>query len=171
MSLSCTKYSNTLDILLLRTNMSEWNVWVTMPQVAAATSLPNTLQQQTALSRSAPGLYLSRPSIALYFSVSASVFVPSQHCISVRVPTISTASSRLFPLCTVVSSPICTLWIVVGHMSFLECYSPALENLFHLHVQSKTSGHIFGCFSFQRVLLTIISSDSIPRDIFQITQI
>ena len=115
MSLSCTKYSNTLDILLLRTNMSEWNVWVTMPQVAAATSLPNTLQQQTALSRSAPGLYLSRPSIALYFSVSASVFVPSQHCISVRVPTISTASSRLF-----------LLWYsgIVANLHLVDCRRP-----------------------------------------------
>ena len=125
MSLSYSKYGNTLDILLLRTNMSEWKVWVTMPQVAAP-ALPNTLQQQTALSRSAPRLYLSRPSIALYFSVSTSVFVPSQHCIS--VPTISTASSLLFPFCTVVL-PICTLWIVVCHMSSLECYSPVLENL------------------------------------------
>ena len=143
MSLSYTKYGNTLDILLLRTNMSEWKVWVTMPQVAAP-ALPNTLQQQTALSRSAPRLYLSRPSIALYFSVSTSVFVPSQHCIS--VPTISTASSRLFPLCTVVS-PICTLWIVVRHMSSLECYSPPLENLRPLPMYNP-SVQIFGGLSY-----------------------
>ena len=90
MSLSCTKYSNTLDILLLRTNMSEWNVWVTMPQVAAATSLPNTLQQQTALSRSALRLYLSRllhcisrSAARLYLSRSSIVFL---------------SVSRLFPL-------------------------------------------------------------------------
>ena len=81
------------------------------------------------ISWSAP-LYLSRPSI-VFLSMSR-LFPPPQ------------ASS--FHSGTVVSSPICTLWIVVGHMSSLECYSPALENLFHLHVQSKTRGHIFGGF-------------------------
>ena len=40
--LFCIKYGNSLlDILLLRTNMSEWKVWVTMPQV------PNTALQQS----------------------------------------------------------------------------------------------------------------------------
>ena len=113
MSLSFTKYSNTLDILLLRTNMSEWNVWVTMPQVAAATSLPNTLQQQTALSRSVR-LYLSR-----------------QHCISGRVPSISTASSFQCVVHSVytgvanlqlVAQVVASDEIVANHMSSLERY-------------------------------------------------
>ena len=139
-----------LDILLLGTNTSEWwKVWVTMPQVSAP-SLPNTLQystntvskystadkyttntveQQTALSRSAR-LYLSEV----------------LHCVSGRVPSISIASS------CVQWCPQFAPWIVVGHMSSplecypymlsiygyiymssLECYPrTTLENLFHL---------------------------------------
>ena len=79
----------------------------------------NTVEQQTALSRSAR-LYLSEV----------------LHCVYGRVPSISTASSCLFQLCTaVVVSPICTLWIGVGHMSSLECYPRImLENFFHLLV-------------------------------------
>ena len=108
--LFCIKYGNSLlDILLLRTNMSEWKVWVTMPQVAAPSQ---TLRYSRAVSRqpcpsvSAASLYLSRPNVstvALCFSIS-------------------TASSPLFPPCVQwgrqfapcgLSSAICPLWNVI----------------------------------------------------------
>ena len=63
--LFCIKYGNSLlDILLLRTNMSEWKVWVTMPQVAVPSQ---TLRYSRAVSRQ-PCLSVS----------AASVFVPAQ---------------------------------------------------------------------------------------------
>ena len=61
-----TKVGSIDILLLLRTDMSEWSVWVTMPEVP-----PNTLQ--TALSRSAR-LYLSRPLHCISVCVS-SVFL------------------------------------------------------------------------------------------------
>ena len=125
--LFCIRYGNNLDILLLRTNMSEWKVWVTMPQVPPAPSLW-TLRYSTAVSRQ-PCLSVS----------AASVFVPAQrlnYCIVLLY--FHRLKPPLSTLCTV-GSPICTLWIVVSHMSSLECDSPALENLFpfptmmHIH--------------------------------------
>ena len=91
-----TKVGSIDILLLLRTDMSEWSVWVTMPEVQRA----------------------SKYTTDSLVSVSASVFVPAvalYFCL--RVVCISVHAPGLFPLlpnCSLLS-PICTLSLLLSN--------------------------------------------------------
>ena len=91
-----TKVRSNDILLLLRTDMSEWSVWVTMPEVQRA----------------------SKYTTDSLVSVSASVFVPAialYFCL--RVVCIFVHAPGLFPLlpnCSLLS-PICTLYLLLSN--------------------------------------------------------